>query len=131
MFHSLASCCEKVEISCSPVESTTATYNSILLFSFTFWRRLSSLAFAGTKTYNIILDSPTKAGDTELKAGEYKLKVEGSEAVFTQNDKTWKAPVKIQNNSKKFDQTGVVDVYCNIHPEMAATIKSSMTRALA
>ena len=68
---------------------------------------LSSLAFAGTKTYNIILDSPTKAGDTELKAGEYKLKVEGSEAVFTQNDKTWKAPVKIQNNSKKFEQTTV------------------------
>ena len=68
---------------------------------------LSSLAFAGTKTYNIILDSPTKAGDTELKAGEYKLKVEGSEAVFTQNDKTWKAPIKIQNVNKKFEQTTV------------------------
>jgi hypothetical protein len=68
---------------------------------------LSSLAFAGTKTYNIILDSATKAGDTELKAGEYKLKVEGSEAVFTQNDKTWKAPVKIQNSNKKFEQTTV------------------------
>ena len=29
---------------------------------------------------------------------------------------------KGESKSKKFDQTGVVDVYCNIHPEMAATI---------
>ena len=29
---------------------------------------------------------------------------------------------KGESKSKKFEQTGVVDVYCNIHPEMAATI---------
>ena len=29
---------------------------------------------------------------------------------------------KGESKSKPFDQTGVIDVYCNIHPEMAATI---------
>jgi len=29
---------------------------------------------------------------------------------------------KGESKKKQFDQTGVVDVYCNIHPEMAATI---------
>jgi hypothetical protein len=49
------------------------------------------------------------AGNTELKPGAYKLKVEGTQAVFTdaQSSRTWTAPVKIENNGKKFDQTVV------------------------
>jgi hypothetical protein len=68
---------------------------------------LSSFAFAGTKSYDIILSSPTMAGTTELKPGDYKLKVEGSQAVFTQNSKSWTAPVKIENSDKKFEQTTI------------------------
>ena len=74
-----------------------------------FWGALglSSLAFAGVKSYEITLTSPTMAGNTELKPGDYKVRVEGSQAVFTQNSKSWTAPVKIQNNDRKFDETTV------------------------
>jgi hypothetical protein len=68
---------------------------------------LTSVAFAGTKSYDIILNSPAKAGNNELKPGEYKLKVEGGQAVFTQDSKTWSVPVKIENVSQKFAHTTV------------------------
>jgi hypothetical protein len=66
---------------------------------------LSSVAFAGTKSYDIILNNPTKAGTTELKPGEYKLKVEGTQAVFSRDGQQFTAPVKIQNGAHKFDAT--------------------------
>ena len=46
---------------------------------------------------------------TELKPGEYKLKVEGSQAVFTdaQSAKSFSVPVKIENTGKKFANTAV------------------------
>jgi hypothetical protein len=70
---------------------------------------LSSLGIASAKTYDIILDQPAKAGATDLKAGEYKVKVEGSQAVFTdaRNAKSFSVPVKIENGDKKFDNTAV------------------------
>jgi hypothetical protein len=73
---------------------------------------LTSLAFAGTKSYDIILNAPAMAGTNQLQAGEYKLKVEGSlggetHAVFTQNSKTWSVPVKVENGTQKFAQTTV------------------------
>jgi hypothetical protein len=45
----------------------------------------------------------------ELRAGEYKVKVEGSNAVFTNLDTSEKftAPVKIHNTGKKHDYTAV------------------------
>jgi hypothetical protein len=68
---------------------------------------LASIGIASAKSYDIILSSPTLAGSTELKPGEYKLKVEGNQAVFTdtQSAKNWTAPVKVENNGAKFDHT--------------------------
>lgn len=70
---------------------------------------LASLGIASAKTYDITLASPAKAGDTELKAGEYRLKVEGSQAVFTNvdNQKSVSVPVKIEHAGQKFGQTAV------------------------
>jgi hypothetical protein len=70
---------------------------------------LASLGIASAKSYDIILTSPTKAGATELKPGEYKLKVEGSQAVFVeaQSSKSFSVPVTVENGSKKFDNTSV------------------------
>ena len=49
------------------------------------------------------------AGNTELKAGEYRLKVEGTQAVFTdaKDFKSTRVPAKIENGARKFDQTTV------------------------
>ena len=70
---------------------------------------LGLASIASAKSYDILLTAPAKVGNMELKSGEYKLKVEGNQAVFTdvQNSKTLTAPVKIANNGKKFDHTSV------------------------
>lgn len=71
---------------------------------------LASVGIASARTFDVIFSGPAMAGSTELKAGEYKLKVEGSQAVFTeaQGTKSYTVPVKIENNQRKFDQT-IVD----------------------
>jgi hypothetical protein len=70
---------------------------------------LVSLGIASAKSYDIFLNGRSMVGNTELKAGEYKLKVEGTQAVFTDvgSSKTWTAPVKVGNDTRKFDQTVV------------------------
>ena len=68
-----------------------------------------SFAIANAKTYSIVLANPTMAGSVQLKAGEYKVKVNGSNAVFTEvnSDKSVTAPTKVENSDKKYDQTTV------------------------
>jgi hypothetical protein len=70
---------------------------------------LSSLGIASAKSYDITLNAPAQAGASELKPGEYKLKVEGSQAVFTdeRDGKSFSVPVKIENSDRKFDNTSV------------------------
>ena len=69
----------------------------------------SALTIANAKTYDIIVSNTTKAGSVELKAGEYKLKVDGSNATFTSVDssKSFTTPVKVENSDQKFDQTKI------------------------
>ena len=69
---------------------------------------LASIGVASAKSYEVVLTAPAMAGSTELKPGEYKLKVQGSEVVFTdENAKSVSVPVKIENGSKKFGYTSV------------------------
>ena len=69
---------------------------------------LSSLCFAGQKSYDVIFSSPATVGGVQLKAGEYKVKVDGTNAVFTdKNYKSVTAPVKVQTSDKKFQFTAV------------------------
>lgn len=44
---------------------------------------LASMTFASAKTYNLTLSSATKAGNTQLAAGDYRLSLEGHVATFT------------------------------------------------
>lgn len=69
---------------------------------------LSSL-IASAKTYDIAISSPTVAGSQQLNAGMYKLKIEGTTATFTDVNtlKSFTAPVKIEQASKKFEFTAV------------------------
>ena len=71
---------------------------------------LSSLSIASAKSYTITLDSASKAGNLTLQPGDYKVKVEGTNAIFRdeRTDKTFTAPVKIDNTGKKHDSTAVV-----------------------
>lgn len=70
---------------------------------------LSSLCILSAKTYQITITSLTKAGTVQLKAGQYTLKVQGNNAVFTSldNDKSYTVPVKVEAAGAKFDDTQV------------------------
>lgn len=69
---------------------------------------LSSLCFAGQKSYDVIFSAPATVAGVKLAAGEYKVKVDGANAVFTdRNNKSLTAPVKVENGAKKFAYTAV------------------------
>jgi len=70
---------------------------------------LSSLCILSAKSYEITLTAPTKAGTVQLKAGQYTLKIQGSNAIFTDvnSAKSFTTPVKVQEGDKKFDDTKV------------------------
>lgn len=70
---------------------------------------LSTLTLASAKSYDIMLTQASKAGSVQLAAGEYRLKVEGANAVFTSvnGNKSYTVPVKIENADKKFSETAV------------------------
>jgi|SRR5581483_7790327 len=69
---------------------------------------VSSL-FAYSKTYEITLANMTKAGSVQLKAGQYRVHVNGDNAVFTdvETSKQFTIPVKVENAPKKFSETKV------------------------
>jgi len=69
---------------------------------------VSSL-FAFSKTYEITLANASKAGNIQLKAGQYRVKLDGGQAVFTNVDssKQYTVPVKVENATKKFNETKV------------------------
>jgi len=70
---------------------------------------LSTVMFAGTKSYQVVFTSTAKIGSVKLAPGEYTVKVDGANAVFTnnQNSKSVTAPVKVETGSKKFQYTAV------------------------
>ena len=70
---------------------------------------LSSLCFAGQKSYDVIFSAPATVGGVKLAAGEYKVKVDGANAVFTDAHslKSVSTAVKVENAAKKFQYTAV------------------------
>ena len=69
---------------------------------------LASVAFAGGKTYDITLSKAAKAGSVQLPAGDYKLKVDGTTATFTDSHrKSFSTPIKVESATKKFSATAV------------------------
>ena len=68
---------------------------------------LFSLSPAGAKTYDVNFTAPEKVGSAQLPQGEYKLKVEGAEAVFTsvRNGESFSTAATLENAGKKFETT--------------------------
>jgi hypothetical protein len=69
---------------------------------------LSTVAFGRSKSYDILLTAPAQAGQNQLAAGQYRVHVEGSNAIFTSldTDHSFVAPVKIEA-TQKHDVTAV------------------------
>jgi hypothetical protein len=69
---------------------------------------LSGLCFAGQKSYDVIFSAPSTVSGVKLAAGEYKVKVDGANAVFTDSkSKSVTAPVKVDTGTKKYSYTAV------------------------
>jgi hypothetical protein len=70
---------------------------------------LSTLTLASAKTYDIMLTQASKAGSVQLAPGEYHLKLQGNNVIFTNLDsnKKYTVPVKVENSDKKYDVTAV------------------------
>jgi hypothetical protein len=69
----------------------------------------STMAFAGTKSYDFTIGAPTHVGTTELKPGEYRVKLDGTQAIIRdqQSGKSITVNVKVEHAGQKFDQTSV------------------------
>jgi hypothetical protein len=70
---------------------------------------LSSLCILSAKTYEVTVTTVTKAGSIQLKPGQYSLKIQGTNATFTDvnSSKSFTTPVKVVETDKKFDDTKV------------------------
>lgn len=69
---------------------------------------LASMAFAAGKTYEVTISKASKAGAVTLAPGTYKLKVDGTTAVFTDSkNKSFSTAVKVETAAKKYSNTSV------------------------
>jgi hypothetical protein len=55
--------------------------------------------------YHIRIADPTWVGGTELKPGEYDVRVEGDKLTFKQGKNVVTVPAKIETNGSKFRET--------------------------
>jgi hypothetical protein len=71
---------------------------------------VASLSIASAKSYDIVLSGPTKVANVQLKAGEYTLKLDGNNAIFTdvESGKQFTAAAKIDAPATaKYHETAV------------------------
>jgi hypothetical protein len=68
-----------------------------------------TIAAAGTKSYEIVLDATSQAGKTVLSAGHYRVKATGEVAEFynVDNGRTTSVPVKVATSPSKSEVTAV------------------------
>ena len=62
---------------------------------------------SAASSYTINLSSDATAGSTQLKAGTYKLEVEGNQAIFKQGKATTTVPVTVEKAPTPFRYTSV------------------------
>lgn len=62
---------------------------------------------SAASSYKVILPSDTWAGDTQLKAGEYKVQVEGNKATFMHGKDSIQVTASTEKTTNKFADTTV------------------------
>jgi len=69
-------------------------------------------AKTSAKTYTINLTESAKAGVVDLKPGEYRLKLDGSQVVLTdQGGNQIDAGAKVETGDRKFEHTSISSTY--------------------
>ncbi|HVO96718.1 MAG TPA: hypothetical protein VMT15_01560 [Bryobacteraceae bacterium] len=62
---------------------------------------------SAASSYHFSLFQPSYVGGKELKAGDYKLELNGDKATIKVGKETFEATVKVENGSEKFTETSV------------------------
>jgi hypothetical protein len=68
---------------------------------------IAGLAVASAKTYRVQLYEPALLGTMQLAPGEYRVEVVGDKAVIRNGKVQGEAPVKMEENDKKYGFTTV------------------------
>lgn len=56
-------------------------------------------------TYHVRIADPTWVGQSQLKPGEYDVKVEANKVTFKQGKNVYEVPAKVEMNTSKFSDT--------------------------
>ena len=67
----------------------------------------AAMVFASAASYSVTLFQPSMVSGTELKAGEYKLTIDGDKATITKGKEKVEAAVKMESVETKFAATSV------------------------
>src|ERR1035438_8408049 len=67
----------------------------------------AALMVASAASYNVTLFQPSVVGGKELKAGEYKVTVDGDKAIISMGKQKVEAAAKIETADSKFSSTSV------------------------
>lgn len=66
-----------------------------------------AMVFASAASYSVTLFQPSMVAGTELKAGEYKLTIDGDKATIVKGKEKVEATVKMESAETKFAATSV------------------------
>lgn len=69
---------------------------------------LALVAFAASKTFHVTFDTDGWIGATEVKAGDYKVTVDGDKAVMKSGKKVIEVPAKLETVGREFQVSAVV-----------------------
>jgi hypothetical protein len=64
-------------------------------------------AVSAAESHRVTLYSPAVVNGQELKAGEYRLEIEGSKAVLKKGKESVEASVRLENADQKYASTAV------------------------
>jgi hypothetical protein len=84
----------------------------------------AATTFAGT-VYHISLFEPSVIHGSTLKAGDYKVEVEGDKAVIHDGKNVVEAPVKVESTAAKISETQIIG---NGNPESGAPLQVEAIR---
>jgi len=60
---------------------------------------------SAASTYHVTIADPTWIGQTQLKPGQYDVKLEGDKVTFKQGKKMFSIPAKVETNTSKYADT--------------------------
>jgi hypothetical protein len=64
-----------------------------------------ALGILGAASYTLTVTDPVWVGNTQLKPGDYKVEVQGGQAIFKSGKQTVEAPAVEEKADKKFPYT--------------------------